>query len=230
MAQVGSLNKADSLIAELMLAYPSLYPTREAALFSIFFSGNCHWKDGCVVRSFGINDYVGITDTSDLDARDAKWSGDETFAVRIRVKTELDRRTRLFRAENIEHFAVMNDGGYSHEDISKWNLNSEYNTISKTPLWLSIDAYWLAAAEDIVSNMKLAFNQKYGMHLDTPIKGETAPEPSMFSRMPEQLQINYKFLLEIEDKLEAQSGSKARMKAYWEKNGAGLMAEIKDAE
>ena len=222
------LNKVDKLVAELMINYPLSYETRAKALFGIFFSNSYYWtKDGCLTHSYQKQKcFEGAIDTSDLDQADAAWNKDEEFDIAIRLRNELERRTRLFKAENIEYFATMNDDKkYEYYDISKWNLDSQYNVIARVPFG-SIDADWLNAAEEIISNLLITFNYVYSLHYDNPLKSETAPEPSMFSRMPEDLQRNYTFLKTIEDKLEAQSGKKARMAEFWQSHGKAILDEV----
>ncbi len=215
MSEPVELNKVDLAVRELMLNYPLSYPSRKDALRNIFLSGNHHWNDaGELVRSYEMTkDYEGPIDISDLDQSDEAFSRDDEFNRAIRLRNELDRRTRLFMAENIDMFAKYDSSdGYNYRTLDDYRLTSEYAPIATAPFG-SVDPEWLSAMEDFIRDLMVAFNQVFGLHCD---QEERKPEPSMYSRMPEAFQQRYDAIKECKAKCEAQSGREASELAFFE--------------
>lgn len=223
------MNKVDQVVSNMMLTYPLLYSTRAEVLHSIFLGTNYVWKDGNLRPVFRDEKVYDLIDTRDLDDSDKQWAGDDDFAVGIRLRNELERMNRIFRATHIKHFAKMKGGDYGYAQLDYWYLDrSSGNVLTDAPFG-SIDPEWLAAIEEFLSNMFVAFNQVFNLHYDHDTT-RALPEPSMFSRMPEVFQNRYLMLKEIEAKCEAQSGTKENAKAFWESHGKKVLAEIVEEE
>lgn len=227
------MNKVTALIKTMMLTYPMLYPTRDRAMIGIFLSTNYRWnRKGEIVPEYPIKkDFEGPIDISDLTKNDTFCSesfGD--FGKHLLVRNELERLNRLYRAEHIDHFAEYGDAdSYGYNDLDNWYLDSARSASYPSVLFAApfgkIDPDWAHAMERFISDMQVAFNQVFLLHYDRDEKRQR-PEPSMFSLMPEKFQNRYTSLMEVSDKLEAQTGSIARAKAMWAKRGPEIMAEI----
>ncbi len=222
------MNKVDMVVSEMMLTYPGLYENRQQALEGIFLGTNYYWdKNGCVQRAYVIDTtFDGPVDISDLDENDRQWDRDDEFAQMIRARNELERRARLFRAENIHLFAKMKTRDYGYSTLDSQYFDYDSAVFYNAPFG-KIDPEWLRALEEFISSLLVGYNGVFSLHYDDPKVSGTVPAPSMFDRMPERFQKRYNRIKEIEEKCEAQSGTKARMKAFWENHGKRLMDEIK---
>lgn len=218
------MNKVDSHIKRMMLQYPTLFKTRRDCLAHLFLvNGNGYdWdENGCLVESYSTYDRASDKmryDDLDKDPNDEipKVPGLETFYAFRSIMKEKERMDREFREKHIDILCQMDEniGGFSYEKLD--NFDPEWSKFRNAP-YGKIDSDWLKAMEEVVKTIKYSFNMIWHLHYDSPIRGEKKPEPSMFSRMPEQWQTVYIKVLEIEEKLEAQSGSKAKANALWNK-------------
>lgn len=230
------MNKVDEMVKALLNTYPTLYTDRTSVLFGIFCSlgAGYEWDDnGCIVNRFA--DYgrnPTVMDYSDLDhdaerltEEEAKGHGIASYYKARRAELECERMVREHRAKNIDIYASerMSGARVSYESLS--NLNISQYSIFETAPYGKIDPDWLSAMEEILEVVRLSFNRLFSLHYDDPIRGEKAPEPSMFSRMPERFQKLRTALVEIEEKVEAQSGNRARMAAFWEKIKGDVLGE-----
>ncbi len=238
MTKPVKMNKVDLHIREMMLTYPLLYSNRQEALIGIFVGTNYVWVKGedgkYVIKPVYEFDkkFDGPTDISDLDESDLRFAGDDDFHRAIRAQNQLERMQRLFVAENIDLFATvrMTKGrDISYQTLDSWYFDHDTTVLATAPFG-EIDADWLSAIEELLNMLIVAYNQFFGIHADTPLRGDKVPEPSMFSRMPEKFQKRLTKIREWEERAEAQSGSKARMAAFWETTGKDILKEIIDEE
>lgn len=224
------MNKVDQHIKRMMLQYPSLFPNRIKCLRQLFLvNGNGYdWdENGCLTDSCGSYDNRPEDKMryDDLDTRNddlAKILGEDDkvdtlsdirkFQKLRDVKERLDRE---FCEQHIDLMCQFHDtwDNFSYADLQHFDVR--WSAFHDAP-YGNIDAVWLSAMEETVNKLKYAFNLIWFLHFDNPLRGEKQPEPSMFSRMPEKFQKMYTEIQEIEDKLEAQSGSKARAKEFWD--------------
>jgi hypothetical protein len=233
------LNKVDVLVREMMLTYPTLYPSRPVALYSIFTDSGTNYvwnRKGCVVPAHKLTkDFDGPINISDLARMDAEWNRDDDFARTIRIENELERRERLYRAEHID--LLCKYGGrsdYGYHQLDNYLLDTFEGAYGVAMMFRApagkIDPVWAHALERFVGDMFVAFNQVYSLHFDKPLRDEKAPVPSMYSQMPPAMQRRYDNLRKLADRLEQQTGTRAKAKAFMEQRGAALIAEIKAKE
>lgn len=221
------MNKVDQHIKRVMLTYPSIAPSRIAVLRHLLLcNGNAYdWDDkGCLVPWSG-EDYGDTMKFSDLEPdptleRFRSEPLDSLYAFRD-AETEEERLVREHRAKHIDVYA-QHDKTFDrlrYEDLTNISLH-DYTCLGRAPFG-KLDPDWLHAAEEIVDKVRYAFNIIWSLHYDHPLRGEKKPEPSMFSRMPEYWQKLYTGICEIDDKLDAQSGRKARRA-----EAAGLVLKV----
>lgn len=215
------MNKVDQHIKQMMLQYPSIYPNRLACIRQLFLvNGNGYdWdNDGCLVpwrspydRASDRMHYDDIEPNDSVTSLLGKDSSIGKFHALSDVKERMDRQ---FREEHIDLLCQFHDtyDNFRYEHLV--NFDVAWSAFRDAP-YGSIDADWLAVMEETVNKIMYSFNIIWGMHYDNPLKGEKLPEPSMFSRMPERWQKLYTDMKEVEAKLEAQSGSKARAMKFW---------------
>lgn len=228
MTEPKPLNAVDLLVRENMLIYPSLYGTRNDVVKGFFLGTNYEWtKSGCLRPVFSPEkDFEGPIDISDLARSDERWTSDDEFAVFVRIQNEAERSKRLFRAEHIDLYAKMSSKDYGYQDLDYWYLDNDSSCLFTAPFG-KINKDWAIAMERFISDMMTAFNRVYSLHFDKPLRDEKMPEPSMFSRMPEQMQKRYTRLVEVSAKLEAQTGHRAAQKKFWDERGSAMLSEIK---
>lgn len=221
------MNKVDEMVKTLLLEYPTLYQSRTDVLYSIFFCNGAgyEWNEqGCIYNRFGTPAPEGMK-YDDLDRREAELAEDlakndvpymKGFYQMQKAEIETERATRMIREEYIDVYASEKgcDARISYGQLKSFYA-SQWGILATAP-YGSIDKDWLAALDEILDVVRLSFNVHFGMHYDTPLKGEKAPEPSMFSRMPENFQKMWTFLLDVEAKSEAQSGKRAKMRVVVE--------------
>lgn len=230
------MNKVDRVVKNLLLEYPTLYKTRTDVLYNIFFCNGAgyEWDDqGCIYNRFGTPSPEAMK-FDDLDSREAELAEDiaknadvpymKGFYLMQKAEIETERATRKIRETYIDVYASekgsdarISYGMLDHFYVSEWGILA-------TAPYGNIDKDWLAALDEILDVVRLSFNKHFSLHYDTPLKGEKAPEPSMFSRMPEKFQKMWTFLLDVEAKSEAQSGRRARMRAAVEE----MLKTLKD--
>jgi hypothetical protein len=230
---VEKLTKVDKLVRTMMLTYPALYPDRATALFNIFTDSGtnyCWDEQGCIVQTYpSEKTWEGPIDISDLAKSDADWDRDDDFARTVRLENELERHQRLFRAEHIDLLCRYGRGGtYGYRHLNTYHLDditAEWGCalIYRAPFG-KIDAEWVRAMEEFIGDMMVAFNHVYRLHFDKPLRGEKAPEPSMYSQMPAAMQKRHDNLLQIDDMLDAQTGNRAKRAELAKR----LVAEIKE--
>ena len=224
------MSKVTTLIKQMMLTYPLLYPTRNRAMIDIFLTTNYYWNQkGEIVPAYPFEeDFEGPIDISDLAKSDAEWKDHfDEFSQCILVRNELERRTRLFRAEHIDQYAKYGEADrYSYSDLDDWYLENDRSVLFSAPFG-KIDPEWAQAMEAFIADMQVAYNQVFMLHYDKEEQRQR-PEPSMFSQMPEKFQRRYNRLMDVADKLEAQTGAKAKEQKFWADHSAKLMAEIAD--
>ena len=220
------MNKVDILVRNLLNTYPTLYQDRLSALRAFFTSGNYRWdKDGCIVPEYASDRDETVMDFSDLDKDDAENANEKPCEVLSDLyahrayEAKRERMLRQLRADNIDTVSKCRVGSgekISYEQLQHMSFSSSYigNIYIGGAPFGKIDADWLAAAEEFIDVVKVSYNRIFGLHYDNPLKGEKPAEPSMFSRMPLGFQQRYTELCEISDKLEEQSGTRARMMAY----------------
>lgn len=228
------MDKVSKLVREMMLVYPTLCPSRQAALYSIFTDSGTNYvwnRKGCIVVAHEMDkDFEGPIDISDLARSDEQFDGDHDFNKMIRIENELERRERLYRAEHIDLYCQYGRGGdYGYRQLDQYLLDKmegDYGvaTIFRAPFG-KIDPEWAHAAETFINDMMVAFNMVYHLQWDHPLGGEKAPDPSMYSRMPEVMQRRYDNLKAVADKLEAQTGNRARRAEFTKRVLADLKAE-----
>lgn len=235
------MNEVNQMVKETLLAYPTLYNDRFSVLCAFFSSSNYRWTDdGKLVRDYPLSRDTASMDFSDLDNREKDLCDKETqgslseMDLFRRYKLARDRSARQLLADNIDLVAAysgVGDRELSYSDLLHMNLNSVClggYYLGGAPFG-NIDPAWLKAAEEFIDEVLVAYNRVFGLHHDNPTRGESAPEPSMFSQMPVHFQKKYTEIMEISDKLDAQSGRKARMKRFLEsKTFTDLMASIKE--
>jgi hypothetical protein len=211
------MNKVDIQVRAMMNTYPALYPDRLSCLRGLFTTSNYRWdKKGCLVHAYPEDRDASVMNFSDLDERAAKLAANEfeappSLQAKRVYELKVERTLRQLRADNIDLVAsseILCGGDLSYEQLSYMPL--EYY-IGSAPFG-KIEADWLAAAEEFIGAVKASYNRIFHLNYDLPIRGEKAPEPSMHDRMPENFQRSYAEIREIDDKLEAQSGKRARMK------------------
>lgn len=222
------MNKVNKHIKQMMLQFPSLFPNRIKCLRQLFLvNGNGYdWdENGCLVSWSYENDRVRAEDKmhyDDLDTRandldDLLGKSEATSDIRKfqKLTDEKERLDRQFREKHIDLLCQFHDtwDNFTYADLQ--HFDPRWSAFRDAP-YGNIDSDWLRVMEETVGKIKYAFNVIWSLHYDNPLRGEKAPEPSMFSRMPENFQKLYTDICEIEDKLEAQSGSKARAKALWD--------------
>jgi hypothetical protein len=223
------MNKVDLLIKQMMLQYPSIYPTRLSCLRHLFLvNGNGYdWDEaGCLVpwrmEYDRANDQMYYTDL-DREEKDELFDSvisqsglkDNPLVAFHKLEKDKERLDRQFREQHIDLFCQCHGiyDDFKYEDLV--NFDVRYSAFNSAP-YGHIDSDWLAAMEETVSKMFYTFNQVWGMHYDTPLKGDKMPEPSMFSRMPDRWQQIYRSIQKIENKLEAQSKTRERSKEFWD--------------
>jgi hypothetical protein len=216
------MNKVDLQVRAMMNTYPTLYPDRLSCLRGLFTTGNYHWnKKGCLVPAHADDRDPSVMNFSDLDEREARLTANEfeapsSLQAKRAYELKVERTLRQLRADNIDLVAsseILTGGDLTYEQLSYMPLSSDYLSkiyIGGAPFG-KIDADWLAAAEEFIGAVKASYNRIFNLNYDLPIRGEKAPEPSMHDRMPENFQRSYAEICEIDDKLEAQSGKRARM-------------------
>lgn len=229
------MDKVSTLVREMMLTYPTLYPSRRKAIHSIFTDSGTNYvwnRKGCIVAARKLTkDFDGPIDISDLDRSDEQFAGDHDFNKMIRIENEFERRERLYRAEHIDLYCQYGRGedyGYQHLDeylLDKMEGDYGVATIFRAPFG-KIDSDWAHAAETFINDMMVAFNRVYRLHYDHPLEGEKVPEPSMYSRMPAEMQRRYDNLKAVADKLEAQTGNRARRAEFTKRVIADLKKEV----
>lgn len=232
------LNKVDQRIKQMMLQYPSLYPNRIKCLRQLFLTtGNGYeWDDnGCLVLASsrrphrpadtaaglpsppadGKMQYDDLDELLNLIEKLYGPASDVQHIAYQKLTYEKERLDRQFRETHIDLLCQFHDtwDNFTFPDLKQFD--PDWSAFRDAP-YGNIDADWLCVMEETVSKIKYAFNLIWSLHLDNPPRGEKMPEPSMFSRMPERFQKTYTAICEIEDKLEAQSKSKARAKEHWD--------------
>lgn len=223
------MNKVDQHIKRMMLQYPSLFPNRISCLKQLFLTNGNGYKwdaNGCLTDACGSYDDRAEDKMSydDLDTREYDRYGDseddevDTLSdIRKfhKLRDAKERLDREFREQHIDLICQFHDtwDNFSYADLQHFDPN--WSAFKNAP-YGSIDADWLHVMEETIKKLMYAFNQNWSLHYDNPLRGEKQPEPSMFSRMPEKFQRMYTEIQEIEDKLESQSGAKARAKEFWD--------------
>lgn len=219
------MNKVDHYIKRMMLQYPSLFPNRLKCLRRLFLvNGNAHeWGDnGCLVGwSYENRDenkmyYDDLDDSSSFNLKSVDYNNTLSEIIQFQELSDVkERLDRQFRENHIDLLCRFHDtwDNFTYDDLRYFDPH--WSVFRDAP-YGNIDSDWLQAMEETVDKIKYAFNLIWSLHFDVPLRDEKAPEPSMFSRMPEQFQKLYIDVCEIEDKLEAQSGSKARAKELWD--------------
>lgn len=226
------MNKVDILVRELLLTYPMLYQSRIDALLAIFDNSGYSWNDeGCLVRNYKLSRDPSTMDYSDLDEAAVDIEKDladdceyiRPLTLRRKFEMEQERMVREHRAANIDLVASEKPSGarFTYE-----KLNHLYFTGLMEAPFGKIDKDFLEAAEELMEVLQYSFNLIFGLQYDKPLAGDKAPEPSMFSRMPQSFQSLHNKITAFEDKIEEQSGKKARMAAFWAREGSRIMAEI----
>lgn len=209
------MNKVDLTVRAMMLAYPTLYSSRAKAFRGIFMGTNYSWKeqDGVyvVVPCYALEE--DRDPMRDINECNDRRNGNSEFDQFVRVQNELERMTRQHKIDNIDMYAKMKSEGYGYSDLDDWYLDNDTSMIFNAPFG-QIDSDWVRAMEEFISNMMVAYNMVFSLHYDNPLKGDKAPEPSMFSRMPEKFQKRHQRLKELEDKCEQQSGNKAAQRKF----------------
>ena len=149
----------------------------------------------------------------------------DIFYAKRKFELNHDRMVRKHRAENIDVVVRHCSTGarFSYEALK--HINFDYTAMVGAP-YGHIDPDYLEAAEELMSIFEYSFNVAFSLHYDNPLTDETAPEPSMFSCMPSYFQRLKTQIDDISEKLEAQSGKKARAKAFWEKNKTRIMESL----
>lgn len=114
------LNEVDLVIKSMMLTYPSIMPSRFAALRQIFLTGGngMEWENGRLVNIFKRERMDTVMDNSDLEERikkneeDLAKSPDRVFYEKYRLMYEREMMIRKHIEANIDIYAtehVMND-------------------------------------------------------------------------------------------------------------------------
>lgn len=219
------MNKVDLHIKQMMLQHPSIFPNRISCLKQLFLTnGNGYeWDNNNCLTLYSVYEqrpldkmYYDDLDNKDPDSiMNSKLVTESDLGKFHALCKEKELINRQFREKNIDLLCQFHDFGdeFSYKDLMHFDIN--YSAFRDAP-YGKIDKDWLSVMEETVTKIKYAFNIIYSLHYDNPIRGEKKPEPSMFSRMPDHWQKLYTNILEIDDKLEAQSGTKARAKEYWE--------------
>lgn len=208
------MNKVDKLVKRSLLEYPSLYSCRLKVLRHLFLTnGNGYeWNSkGCLVNICDKKRFDGKMKFSDLEEREKnrkemqdkyKTPLDAFWAA----KNEEEKMLRRYREKHIDLYATKHDfyDNFRYEDLEHFDV--DWSAFRDAP-YGSIDMDWVHAMEEVIRKINYAYNTLWGLHYDDPLKGDKAPEPSMFSRMPRNWQENYLKLQAIRRKLNEQSGS-----------------------
>lgn len=215
------MNKVDQEVRRMMLRYPGIFPNRISCLEHLFLVGGngYRWTESGELRSMDDERDINKMSYNDLDQRlqtmresQVKYNyteDDEISRFRI-AEVEQERMNRQFRERHIDLFCQFNNmhDALTFERVQHVNLL--YTQFADAP-YGSIDPDWLKAAEEIIRELMMFFNRTWNVNEDIPAPGKTVPNPSMYSRMPDRFQNLYTQAQEISAKLDAQSGSKARL-------------------
>lgn len=171
------LNKVDSFIKAMMLAYPTQYPTRMAALTGMFIhrNGN-HWdSDGCVYLAGVQLDPSAPMNYFDLEeealelARRTEANASECLVPLYRAQgVDLKRRVALRKLieNDINVYASAHVTGDNEKYGVEWlnDFNPEYSLAFEASR--DVDQYdreWINAAEEAMSVAKIAIWR--GLHM-----------------------------------------------------------------
>lgn len=225
------LTPVDKTVKIGLLTYPTLYSDRMDVLRQLFITnGNgFEWsktKDGYVLKTYDKPAKNPSMRYDDLDKDEAdiaadriKYSDSDVLDDLLDVRTIQAQRERILRQQceqNIDLFSRMSVrdrmGAYCTHDMIDRSFSLEYSKlISPRNPWGKIEISHVRAMEELIKDLNLAFNQIHGLHYDNPYKGgPKAPEPSMYSRMPEHHQKLHDRLQEVRKLLSEQSGQLKR--------------------
>lgn len=236
-----TLSKLDQLVKTGLLNYPSLYSDREDVLVQLFITyGNGYdWKrskDGYVLSSYDDRTET-VMKYDDLDRvkseLDLRLEGIPCLSLLHQARKIEDERERMRRAHTEQHidtFAQISIGhrhGFGYKIFNRLSLTYSSLFSPSTP-WGKIEPSFAKGMVEVMYQMFITFNDVYGLHYDNPMTGEKKPEPSMFSRMPEEHQKIYTRLQEIKKLLGKQTGAADR-EAESKKLVEEILAEEKDA-
>lgn len=211
------MNTVDLFVRKSLMTFPTLFQSRSDVLRYIFGVGGTGYE---FVGGELVNGCPNDRDDSkmrydDLDERETKIKEDPTYAgiedLRAMELYEIacERATRKLREENIDVVARMtraNNRDYTYQQLQNlWNID-------RIPVE-ELNDEWLAAFEEFIEIMDGSISRLFNLYYDKPVRGEKAPEPSMFSRMPAEWQKRYTTVKEIGDRIEARTGKKARKAA-----------------
>ena len=222
------MNKIDQHIKRMMLRYPLLFPNRINCLYHLFLvNGNGYrWnaagelEDRCNTYA----DFDGKMNYSDLDEdMDRLLSSKQDFPDHPiiqelndgrELKNHEERMVRQFREQHIDKFCRdifgrSTDGNrFTTEMLLHVDLN--WSAFKNAP-YGSIDHEWLMVAESVIDKLDQYFNSVWNLYYDRPTENTPVPNPSMFSRMPEQLQRLHTQMLAVKNQLDEQSGTSSRL-------------------
>lgn len=203
------LNKVDRHIKQMMLQYPSLFPSRIKCLSHLFLTnGNGYrWDEqGCLV-SYDNDQPVDKINYNDLDYLKEQRNKHRSspFVITdyyqfLDVESEQERLVRQFRETHIDLFCRFHKIGedFTYSDLNHFSV--QWSAFRDAP-YGNIDPDWEEVMKETIHMIKYAFNLIWYLHRDKPLGREKMPEPSMFSTMPERFQKMYNDILEVERKL-----------------------------
>ena len=223
------LNDVDLEVKKLLLTYPSIFKNRLDALVNIFTTSNYRWTEEGRMVSDDLTQAASSMCYDDIERREAQHSEnlDENVSILSRVnemrgfEIANERARRDAIAANIDLVAsqMPSSARFSYEHMQHMNLNSECLSdyyLGGAP-FSSIDPAWLDAAEEFIQVLRYSFNVLFHLHYDKPLKGEAAPNPSMFSQMPLSFQNLHNEMERISTLLDAQSGRSKRLARIMER-------------
>lgn len=197
------MNAVDVLIKDMLIGYPSLFKNRLDGLVQLFTTSNYMWQNGRLVHCYGVS--VQEMDFSDLDENAVKINDaiesidgntDPLYDLYQHRKYahELQYMERLHRLKNIDVVAktTISSDALTYLDM----LHMSLRTLSDAPFG-SIDGEFLAAAEEFIRIIRYSLRSLFG---------------GLGDEIPEGFQKLEKEVVDISEKLEAQSGSNARAK------------------
>lgn len=187
------MNKVNKTIRCLLLAFPSFYPSRWAALRLMFLTpgaGGFAWNDkGCLVTRGDVPEYKaakkGVMDFGDLDRREQnldeiskELSSNAPHQAIKRFQLGQERALRQYRAENIDTLAQ-----HHIEDPNQGDLEELCNVVhglSETALsnipFDKLDKDWAAAVLETVDIVHARLAYALGLEAGEQIRQKDVPK------------------------------------------------------
>ena len=243
-----TLSVIDQTIKSSLMNYPTLYSDRRDVLAHLFISyGNGYeWKKtkkGYVLASTcneRNNNVMRFDDLDDdqirLDAEILKYKDSSVLDLLMKsrqIKLNRERMLRQQRADNIDVFAQQSitscmTGPFDYNTLTSRFALEYSKLVSPLNPWGKIEDSHVSVMEDLIKDLNQSFNCVFSLQYDHLYKGgPKAPEPSMFSRMPESAQKLHARLQEVRVLLDKQSGQLAR-DAEFSKMITGILEDTTD--